>query len=83
MAAIVLDHPLKKDAAEVAFAQRNEVVQALAPDGSNERFAEGVCFQATNMCFQDADTETGQFMVEARREDRITVVNEKSVRMIA
>ena len=41
-AAIVMQHPLKKDAAEMAFAQRNEEVEALAPNGSNEPFAESV-----------------------------------------
>ena len=82
-AAIVMDHPLKKDVAEVAFGQRNEEVEALAPNGSNEPFAESICLRATNRCFQDADTEPGQFMIHARREDRIPVVNEKSVRMVA
>ena len=79
-AAIVMQHPLKKDAAEVAFGQRNEEVEALAPNGSNEPFAKGVCLRATNRCFQDADTETGQFIVQTRREDGIPVVNEKSER---
>jgi hypothetical protein len=58
-----MDHPLKKDAAELAFAQRNEEVEALAPNGSNEPFAEGVCLRATNRCFQDADTESRQFNI--------------------
>jgi hypothetical protein len=82
-AAIVTDHPLKKDAAEVAFAQRNEEAEALAPNGSNEPFAESICLRATNRCFQDADIEPGQFMVQTRREDGIPVMNEKSVRMVA
>ena len=46
-AAIVMDHPFKKDVAEVAFAQRNEEVEALSPNGSNEPFAESVCLRTT------------------------------------
>ena len=60
-----MQHPLKKDAAEMAFAQSNEEVEALAPNGSNEPFAESVCLRATNRRFQHADTETGQFIIQA------------------
>jgi hypothetical protein len=53
-ASIVVDHPLKRDAAEVAFVQRNAKVEALAPNGSNEPFAESVCLRATNRCLHPA-----------------------------
>jgi hypothetical protein len=59
-----MDRPLSNDAPEVLFAERNQEIQALAPNSSNEPFAKGVCLRATNRCFQDADTETGQRIVQ-------------------
>ena len=81
--AIVMDRPFTKNAAYVAFSQRNEVVQTLPADRANKPFAKRIGCWTANRSFQDADAETGEFMVQAHGEDGIPVVNEKSVRMVA
>ena len=65
------------------LAEWDQEIQTFPSNGSNQALAVGVRFRATNRRFQDADTVPGQRIVQARREDRITVVNEKSVRMVA
>ena len=81
--AIVMDRPFTKNAAYVAFSQRNEVVQTLPADRADKPFAKRIGCWTANRSFQDADAETGEFMVQAHGEDGIPVVNEKSVRMVA
>jgi len=65
-AAIVMDRPFKKDAAEMLLAEWDQEIQTFPSNGSNQALAVGVRFRATNRCFQDADTETGQRIVQAR-----------------
>ena len=66
----------------MAFRQRDEEVETLPPDGSNEPFAVGIRLGCSNGGSQNADTEALQRRVQTRREDGVAVVDDESVRMI-
>jgi len=82
-AAIVMDCPFKEDAPEMLLAERDHEIRTFPPNGPSQGFAVGVCRRAANRRFQYSDTETGQFVIQAHREDCIPVVNHESIRMIA
>ena len=65
-ATIVMDRPLKKDAAEMLLAERDQEIQTFPSNGSNQALLVGVRFRATNRLFQNADTVTDQRIVQAR-----------------
>ena len=81
--AIVVIRPFPKDAAEVAFAQRDEVVQALAANRADQPLAECVRLWATDWGFQRAHVEAGQGGIELYRECRAVVVEDEAVGMAA
>lgn len=70
------------DLSQMAFVNRDQEVEASAADRANQSFAEPVGFGRSNRGLQDAHAETLHLGIEARRKDRVAVVNQKRVRLI-
>jgi hypothetical protein len=81
--AIVVIRPFPKDAAEVAFAQRDEVVQTLPANCADETLAECVRLWAADWGLQGAHTKARQGGIEVCRECRAVVVEDEAVGMAA
>ena len=60
----------------------NEVIQALATQGSNQSFTESISRRRPDRSLQDADAKASKLRIHLRREDRVTVTNHKTVRMV-
>jgi hypothetical protein len=79
---VVVRCPFTRNRTQVAFAKRNEPVEALAPEGSDEALAEGVRFWTARRRLEHREAEGTGGCVERSREDRIAVVQEISPRML-
>jgi hypothetical protein len=55
-----MDHELGQDAAKMTLVDRNQKVQAFAPDGSDQTFAECIRRGRSHRRLQGADSEAFQ-----------------------
>ena len=60
---------------------RDHIVQAFAPDGSNQPFAESVRLGCSDWRPQHINAEIFERNIDRPREDRVTVMDHKSKRM--
>ena len=74
--AIVVGYEFTKDALQMSLVQRNQVVQALAPNGANQPLAISIRHWASNRCLQHFLAEAVQCRINLGRENTVTVVNE-------
>jgi hypothetical protein len=79
---IVMDNVFFQNEAKVPFIYRNEVIQTLPSNRSNEPFAVGIRCGSLYRCSQNPHSEVAQRGVQRNRKDRIVVVNEKLVGML-
>ena len=68
---------------QMAFVDRNEEVQALTTQASAKAFANGVCLRCPHGRSQDPNTQVRHLLVEFRRENAISIVDDELIRMIA
>lgn len=66
----------------MALVDRNQKIQTLAPDRSDQSFTECIRRRSVNRRFERSHAESLQRLVERSREDRVAVMNNKAVRMI-
>ena len=59
-AAIVVAYPFTKNPPQVSFTKRDQIVQALMANGSDQNFAKSLRRRTAEWCFQHADAETVQ-----------------------
>jgi len=67
--------------AKVPVVDRNEIIQTLTSDGPDEPFAKGVSFWRPDRRLDRPHAKIVERHVERRRENRISVVNDKPVWM--
>lgn len=65
------------------FVQRNHPIQALPSHRPHQTFAIGVRFRRLHRCSQDLQTESFYLRIDALRENRVAIVNEKPVSVLA
>ena len=58
------------------LAHWNHEIEALAPDGADQSFAQAIGHRTTIGCLQHAQTEILNRLVEGRREDAVAVVHQ-------
>src|SRR5258708_23269297 len=80
--AIVMANVLAKDSLNVAFVERDQEVEALPADRSDQALAIGVGLRSAERSPQNPYTETVQLLVEPRRKDPVAIMNQKPVRVI-
>src|ERR1019366_1506472 len=80
--AVVGRRPFTNRRAQVAFAQRNDTVEAFAAKGSDEALAEGVRFWTARRRLEHGEPEGTGSRVERGREDSVTVVQQITPRML-
>src|SRR5919204_2440124 len=80
---MVMAHPLVKDAAQVAFCQRNHQVQALPPQCAQESLTKAIGFGTPHWSFQHPEPEVAHGLVEVVREDPVAVMDEELVPMVS
>lgn len=81
-AAIVMCGPFPNRAAQVAFVDREDEVQALAPNRAHQSFTEGIRLRSPNWRFEHAKSATLHHLIDLSREDGVAVMNQKLVGMI-
>jgi hypothetical protein len=77
--AIVIGNEFADSRAKVPLVDRNDKVQTLAPDGSDDSFAKGVCGRRPDRSPEGADTEISQSQIDSVREGSVAVVDHESV----
>ena len=80
--AIVMYGELLDGPSKMTFVERNQVVQALAPEGSDQPLAERIRHGRPDGRPDRAYAEPSQRFIQRRREDRVAVVNHEPVRMV-
>ena len=81
-ALVVVRHPLCQDSAQMFLVQRNHEIQTLPPYASHQTFAMGVRFWCSHGCVQHPQSKSLELLVHLSREDRVTVTDQETVRMI-
>ena len=70
--------------AELSFVERNHEIQALSPYRSHQSFTVGIRLRCPDRRTQHSESEGAlHFRVQLRRKDRIAIVNEELIGMIA
>ena len=77
----VISNVFFKSQAQVPLIDRDEIVQALAPDGPHESFAEGIRRWRLNRYSQYSHSEVVQRQIERRRKDGIAIMKDEPVGM--
>ena len=80
--AIVMDSELSDRPPEVPFVERNEVVETLAPDGSDEPLAPRVGRWRPDGSLQYPDAAVPNRLIDVLCEDGVSVMDQKPVRVI-
>ena len=81
--AVVMHGPALQNHLQLALAEWDQEVQALATQSSAEPLANGVRFRRQHRSAQDPHAHVRHRPVEFFREDAIPVVDQESVRMVA
>src|SRR3954469_12338891 len=82
-AAVVVTDPLPKNGANMPLAHRDHEVQAFAPDGADDAFAEGIRLWNAHRCFQDRQPHRLKRAVNPFRVDRVVIVDHESILLVA
>jgi hypothetical protein len=61
---------------------RNDPIQAFPPESPDEPFAERIGLEAVHWCFDHFKARMLYQSVESTREDRVTVMKDKPIRVI-
>ena len=61
----------------MTFTERDQVVEALPADGSDQPFAEGIGLWCANRRFEHPDIKISKSGIHILREDRVAVVNDE------
>jgi hypothetical protein len=69
------------DPLQVPLVEWNQVIQAFSPNRSDEPLAERVRFRSPNRWSSAAYTEVFECEVERRRIDRISIMEDKPIRV--
>ena len=78
-----MSHPLVENSPQVSLVQRNQEIQTLAADTSDEAFAKSVRLGRVERRFQDAQAHRLQGRIELRGVNRVAVVDEEPVRFLS
>ena len=80
---VVVGHPLPQSFPQMLLAEWNHIVQTLTPHRSDQPFAERIRLRCLHRRAQHLQTEGLQLIVHFCRKDRVAVVNEKPIVVIA
>ena len=78
-AAIVVSNEFTEDALQMPLVQRNQIVQALAPNTANHPLAISIRHRASDRRHQHSQAKALHCRINFDGEDAVTVVNEKSM----
>ena len=81
MGATPIADEFSEDDAKVLFVSRDEVVEALSPNGSDQTLAEAVRLRRADRSSDHANAKTFQRFVQPRRGDRIAIMENTSIRV--
>jgi hypothetical protein len=79
---VVMRHPLAKDSVQVTLVDGNHIVQAFSSNRSNQPLAVGVGFWSLHRSAQNLQPKSLQVFINFRREDRVTIMDEKAISTI-
>jgi len=80
---VVMRNPLCQDSAQVFLAQRNHEIQTFPAYSSHQSFTIGVCLWRSRGRVQHPQSKSLELLVHLCREDRITLMDQETVGMIA
>ena len=79
---IIVGHPRCQDFPQVRFTQRNDPIEALPPQGSDQPFAERISLRAMHRRGYHFKAKPRQQSVQLRRKDRIVVVDDEAILVV-
>src|SRR5687767_7632744 len=75
--------PLGQDLPQMSLVEWNEMIEALAPRGSDQSFAKRIRLWNASRCLQHAKTHGPQCAVSSGGEHGIAIMDHESVRFVA
>src|SRR5580700_9432564 len=81
---IIVSDPRPQASPQVLLVQRDQEIQTFSPHGPDEPFAIGIRLRCPDWSAYDPQPKrVPQFLVQVRGKDRVAVVNQEPVRVIA
>ena len=80
---VIVRYPLPENLPKMSLVQRNEEIQALPPDCSDQPFAIRICLRRPQRCFQDLQPQRFQGSILLSRENAVPVVDEEALWLLA
>ena len=62
--------------------ERNDPIQTLAPEGTDQAFAQRIGLGTSHGCLDDFQPEASDRGIQIDRKDRVSIMNDVLVRMI-
>src|SRR5215813_14546960 len=81
--AIVMSHPFPQDFTQMLLVERNHEIQTLTTNRSHQPFTIGVGLWRLHRSAQNLQPKCFQIFVNLGREDRVTIMDEKAIPVIA
>ena len=79
---IVMRDPLDEEAAHMGFCEGDDEIQTFAPDCPDDPLAKRITLRRLRWRFQYLQPQVLYRLIEILGEDRVAVMNEKSVGMV-
>ena len=73
-ASVVVRNPLSQDPAQMSFAQRDHIIQALTPNRSYQSFTMRIRFWCLHRRTQYHQSKYLEFFIQFCREDRVAIL---------
>jgi hypothetical protein len=67
---------------QVGFGQRDDEIQAFPPRRANEPLTEGIRLRTLGRGFQHFESRVAYAVVERRREDSVSIMDEEAIRVV-
>ena len=81
-ALVVVDCELRDGLSQMPFVERNEIVQTVPANGSDQAFAICVCRWRPNRTLQNAHAAVADRLIDGGGKDRIAVMDQEFVRVV-
>src|ERR671922_967197 len=76
---VVMVDPFIQQTSQVVRCQRNHVIQTFPPKRADEPFTDGIGLRRPERCVQHPQPQVAYALVESRREDAVSVMDEEAV----
>jgi hypothetical protein len=80
---IIMANPLAQSGSQMVLAERNHEVQTLPSHGTDQSLAIGIGLWRSDRCSHNLEAHVLNGLIDLRREDAVTVMDQEPIRVIA